>query len=223
MWRPMSSLRGLPVCARLSTLGRTNGCAMRSSITSHIRIRTVFGAVPHQLCPFHVITDLTHGVVTAVATERERLAKSKPQLGRGRPATTDKEARRLARQSQSMQQKIRDVFPDRFLCVTRHLTRAERTRFIHLTRGLPPLRKLREIMDHLYALFDRRCRTQSALGKLKKLRQWVRRFPWMGETLKKVFSPPREKALTFLDDKWLPATSHAVERGNRRHRQRQKS
>jgi hypothetical protein len=29
--------------------------------------------------------------------------------------------------------------------------------------------------------------------------------------------------LTFLDDKLLPSTSHAVERGNRRDRKRQKS
>ncbi len=32
-----------------------------------------------------------------------------------------------------------------------------------------------------------------------------------------------EKALVFLDDKLLPSTSHAVERGNRRYRKRQKS
>lgn len=74
----------------------------------------------------------------------------------------------------------------------------------------------------LYTLFDRRCRTQTALGKLKKLRQWVNRFTWIGETLKKVFSPHLEKALTFLDDTLLPATSNAVERGNRRHRKMQK-
>ena len=74
----------------------------------------------------------------------------------------------------------------------------------------------------MYALFDRRCRTQTALDKLKKLRQWVKRFTWIGDTLKKVFSPHLEKALTFLDDKLLPATSNAVARGHRRHRKRQK-
>jgi len=42
-------------------------------------IRTVFGAVPHQLCPFHVIKELTQGVLKAVATERDRLAKSQPK------------------------------------------------------------------------------------------------------------------------------------------------
>ncbi len=41
-------------------------------------IRTVFGNVRHQLCTFHVIKDLTQGVLRAVASERERLAKSTP-------------------------------------------------------------------------------------------------------------------------------------------------
>ena len=158
-----------------------------------------------------------------MAKERARLAKSKPKLGRGRPSSHDKAARRLARKSKAMQQKISDVFRERFLFVKRRLTHAERKRFLHITRGVSPLRKLREIMDHIYALFDRRCRTHTALGKLKKLRQWVSRFTWIGETLKKVFSPHLEKALTLLDDTLLPATSNAVERGNRRHRKMQKS
>src|SRR6266702_4769178 len=37
-------------------------------------IRTVFGKVPHPLCPFHVIKELTQGVLKAVAKARERLA-----------------------------------------------------------------------------------------------------------------------------------------------------
>jgi hypothetical protein len=185
-------------------------------------IRTVFGEVPHQLCTFHVIKELTQGVLKAVAKERERLATSKPALKRGRPSSTDKVARRLARQSKAIQQKIRDLFEHRFLFVQRRLTPSEHKRFVCITRGLPHLRKLREIMEHIYALFDRRCHTQTALGKLKKLRQWVKRFTWIGDALKKVFAPTLEKALTFLDETLLPATSNAVERGNRRHRKRQK-
>ncbi len=186
-------------------------------------IRQVFGDVPHQICTFHVIKELTKGVLKAVAKERQRLAKCKPKLKRGRPSSKDKEARRLARKSKRVQQKISALFKDRFLFVKRRLTGSERKRLVHITRGLPHLRKLRDIMDHIYALFDRRCRTQTAVGKLKRLRQWVSRFKWIGETLKKVFSPNLEKALTFLDDKLLPATSNAVERGNRRHRKMQKS
>ena len=48
------------------------------------------------------------------------------------------------------------------------------------------------------------------------------RFPPLGETRKKRFAPTLEKALTLLDDKLFPSTSHAVERGNRRYRTRQK-
>jgi len=183
----------------------------------------VFGAVPPQRCPFHRIKDLPQGVLKAVATERERLARSTPKVQRGRPSSKEQAARRRARKRKSLQQKIRDVFHDRFLLVKRHVKPSERKRLLHMPRGLPPRRQRRAIMEHLYALFDRRCRTQTALDKLKKLRQWVQRFTWIGDTLKKVFSPHLEKALTFLDDKLLPATSNAVERGNRRHRKRQKS
>lgn len=183
----------------------------------------VFGAVPHQLCTFHVIAELVKGILRALASERKRLETSKPKLKRGRPSSKDKEARRLARKSKRIQQKISDVFQHRFMFVKRRLTPSERKRLMSITRGLPHLRKLREIMEHVYALFDRRCRTHTALGKLAKLRCWVKRFTWIGDTLKKVFSPTLEKALTFLDDKLLPATSNAVERGNRRHRKMQKS
>lgn len=186
-------------------------------------IRNVFGDVPHQLCTFHVIKELTKGVLKAVAKERQRLATSKPKLKRGRPSSKDKEARRRVRKSKTIQQKISELFQDRFLFVRRHLKPSEHKQLLHITRGLPHLRKLREIMDHIYALFDRRCRTHTALNKLKKLRQWVSRFKWIGDTLKKVFSGNLEKALTFLDDKLLPATSNAVERGNRRHRKMQKT
>ena len=183
----------------------------------------VFRGVPHQLCQFHVVKELTKGILKAVAKERERLAQAKPKLKRGRPSSKEKAARRLSRKSKNIQQKISDLFQDRYLFVTHHLKPSERKRLMHITRGLPHLRKLREIMEHMYALFDRRCRTQTALDKLKKLRQWVQRFKWIGETLKKVFSPTLEKALTFLDDKLLPSTSNAVERGNRRYRKMQKS
>ena len=113
-------------------------------------LRQVFGDVPHQLCTFHVLKELTKGILKAVAKERERLARSKPLLKRGRPASKDKVARRLARQSKQIQEKISDLFQERFLFVKRHLIRSERKRLRHITRGRPQLRKLREIMDHMY-------------------------------------------------------------------------
>jgi hypothetical protein len=183
----------------------------------------VFSGVPHQICQFHVVKELTKGVLKAVAKERERLAQSTPKLKRGRPSSKDQAARRAARKNKVIQEQISELFQDRYLFVKRGLKASERKRFMHITRGLPQLRKLRELMEQVYALFDRRCRTQTALDKLTKLRQRLNRFKHLGETLQKLFSPTLEKALTFLDDKLLPSTSNAVERGNRRYRKMQKS
>lgn len=72
----------------------TDGCALYPE-----PIRLVFGDVPHQLCTFHVIKDLTKGILQAVAKERERLAQSKPKLKRGRASSKDHGARRRARKS----------------------------------------------------------------------------------------------------------------------------
>ena len=78
-------------------------------------------------------------------------------------------------------------------------------------------------MEQVYRLFDRRCRSHTALEKLARLRRRVRRFRGIGKPLRKLFFPAVEKALTFLDDKLLPSTSNAVERGCRRHRKMQKT
>ena len=115
------------------------------------------------------------------------------------------------------------LFHHRYLLVQRHVSKTERKLLWRITRGLPQVYMLRVLMEQVYALFDRRCRTQTALDKLATLRRRLLRFPQVGATLKKRFSPTLEKALTFLDDKLLPATSNAVERGNRRYRTRQKS
>jgi Transposase len=183
----------------------------------------VFSGVPHQICQFHVVKELTKGVLKAVAKERERLAPSTPKLKRGRPSSKDQAARRAARKNKVIQEQISELFQNRYLFVKRGLKASERKRFMPITRGLPQLRKLPELMEQVYALFDRRCRTQTALDTLTKLRQRLNRFKHLGETLKKLFSPTLEKALTFLDDQLLPSTSNAVERGNRRYRKMQKS
>jgi len=100
------------------------GITTAGSALSPAPIRTVWGEGRHPLCTCHVIKDLPHGIVQAVATARARLATSTPKLGRGRPSSTDKAARRLARTSTAMQQQIRAVFPDRLVFVTRRRTPA---------------------------------------------------------------------------------------------------
>ena len=147
----------------------------------------------HQICTFHVLKELTQGILRAVAATRRRLAHSKPKLPRGRPSSKEKTARRLARKSKQIQEKISGLFQGRFLFVKRRLKPSERQYLLSITRGLPQLRKLRDIMEHIYALFDRRCRTQSALDKLKKLRHWVKRFTWIGDTLTRCSRQPLKK------------------------------
>jgi hypothetical protein len=183
-------------------------------------LREVFGDVPHQLCEFHVLAEVVKAVVGAVASERKCLGAKQPTLPRGRPRT--KAAQKAARRKKRLEQKRADLFTHRYLFVQHHLSQSERKTLWRITRGLPQLRKLREIMEQVYTLFDRRCRTQTALDKLAKLRRRLQRFKQLGETLKKLFSPTLEKALTFLDDALLPSTSNAVERGNRRYRKMQK-
>jgi hypothetical protein len=184
-------------------------------------ISRVFGEVPHQSCEFHVLKELTKAVLRAVAKVRKELAAGKPKLGRGRPSSDA--ARKAARRRKRIEQKVGELFEHRWLFVRHDLTPRERRIFSRTTRGRPELRTLRNIMDEVYRLFDRRCRTETALEKLAKLRRRVRRFKKVGRTLQKLFSPNLEKALTFLDDKRLPSTSNAVERGYRRHRKMQKT
>ncbi|RMF39977.1 MAG: hypothetical protein D6753_12615 [Planctomycetota bacterium] len=177
--------------------------------------------MPHQLCEFHAIKELTKAVLRTVARIRKELAATKPKLGRGRPSTVA--ARKTARRRTRIHQKVGELFKHRHLFVRHDLTPTQRRTIQYIARGRPELRTLRDIMDEVYRLFDRRCRTDTALEKLAKLRRRVRRFKKVGKTLQKLFSPNLEKSLTFLDDKLLPSTSNAVERGYRRHRKMQKT
>ena len=183
-------------------------------------IANVFGPVQHQVCQFHVLAEVNKTVLKAVAKVRRHLKTTVPKMGRGRPSRAN---RRLAARKQRLQAKITDLFDHRHLFVQHHLTAAEQKTLRRITRGHPALRTLRQIMDEVYRLFDRRCRTDTALAKLARLRRRVSRFKGLRQTLNKLFSPTLDKALTFLDDALLPATSNAVERGNRRHRKMQKT
>jgi hypothetical protein len=205
---------------------RLRGLALRGVTTDGSPLypeplQAVFGNVPHQICEFHILKELTKAVLRAVAQVRKELAARKPPAKRGRPST--REAKRAVRRRERLQRKIADLFEHRYLFVQHDLTAANRRTLHQITRGVPRLRTLRELMEEVYRLFDRRCRTDTALAKLAKLRQRARRFKQVVPILNKLRSPNLEKALTFLDDKLLASTSNAVERGNRRYRKMQKT
>lgn len=181
----------------------------------------IFPGADHQVCEFHVLKEINKQILKAVTAVRRELKKKVPKLKRGRPSS--QADRSASRQKKRLQDKISDLFEHRYLFVKHSLTPKEKKIFLRITRGFYNLRHLRSIMDSVYGLFDRRCRTETALRKLAQLRHRLRRFKTLGQTLKKLFTPNIEKALTFLDDSQLPSTSNAVERGYRRHRKMQKS
>jgi hypothetical protein len=181
----------------------------------------VFGAIEHQVCRFHILAELNRAVLHAVASVRKHLAAQKPKLPRGRPGTP--EAKRKVRRRRHLVRKIGDLFEHRHLFVQRRLTPSERRLLQRISRGLPQLQALRQVVEEIHRLFDRRCRTETALTKLARLRQRVHRFKKLRPIFQKLQSPNLEKALTYLDDSLLGSTSNAVERSNRRHRKMQKS
>jgi len=183
-------------------------------------LQALWPGVPHQVCEFHVLKEILKAVLHAVAKLRKGLAAQLPKQPHGRPS---RERQAQARQVARRKQRVADLFAHRHLFVRHERTPAQRQLLQRLTRGLPQLRTLRAVVDEVYRLFDRRCRTATALGRLGKLRRRVRRLKRLGRTLDKLKGPNLEKALVFLDDGLLPSTSNAVERGNRRFRKAQKS
>ncbi|WP_406698228.1 hypothetical protein V5E97_05180 [Singulisphaera sp. Ch08] len=152
-----------------------------------------------------------------MAKVRKGLTAGAPKVGRGRRGT--QAAKRTVQRKKRIEHKAGELFEHRYLLVKRRLSASEHATLRRISRGQPQLRTLRELMEGVIRLFDRRCRLATALAKLARLR----RFGRLRETLKKLESPGLEKALVFLDARLLGTTSNAVERGNRRHRKMQKT
>ena len=183
-------------------------------------LKELWPGTRHQICEFHVLKEITKAVLHALAKLRKEMTAQIPQQPRGRPS---KERQGQAWLIAYQKRCVAKLFEHRYLFVRHHLSAAQQKQLRELVYGRPQLRTLRKIMDEVYRLFDRRCKTQTALKKLQRLRRRVRRFKKLGKSLDKLRSPNLEKALEFLDDKLLGATSNAVERANRRFRKAQKS
>src|SRR5215468_10103833 len=183
--------RGLTLC----------GVTTEGSALSPAPLREVFGQVRHQICQFHIVAEVVKAVVGAVASARKGLAAQQPKLRRGRPSTPA--AKQAARTKKRLAAQRTALFTHRYLFVQRHLNTTERKTLWRVSRSVPQLHALLAIMDQVYGLFDRRCRTQTALNKLRQLRRLLGRFPLLGDTLKKLYAPTLDKALTFLDDRLL--------------------
>ena len=185
-------------------------------------IAEVLGTMAHPICRCHILKALNKAILRVGAQVRKELVAQAPALPRGRPKETPG-AKRRHRHAPAIRQRVSELFEHRYLFVCHHLTPSQRATLPRLVRRESRLSALRSIMAEGYRLFERRCRTQTALAKLPRLRQRVKHYPSLTQSLDKLYSPNLEKALTFLDDKLLPSTSTAVERGNRRHRKMQKT
>ena len=83
--RVLPSLSGGAAAARLGAARRDHGWFAPLSGA----LAAVFGDVPHQICEFHVLKELTKAILRAVAKVRKQLAApQKPLVKRGRPSTT---------------------------------------------------------------------------------------------------------------------------------------
>jgi transposase-like protein len=185
-------------------------------------LKQLWPGVRHQVCRFHVLKEIIKAVLHTLAGVRKTLAAAIPKLPRGRPRR-DARSRACVRRAARLRKRIGELFEHRHLFVRRTLSASQKQELCRLSWGLPLLRTLRAVMDEVYRLFDRRCRTQTAMDKLRCLRRRLKRFKTLGKALDKLRGPNLEKALMYLDDKRLPGTSNAVERGNRRYRKTQKT
>ena len=193
----------------------TDGSALYPKV-----LKKLWPKARHQICKFHVIKEIIKAILHALAKLRKEMTAQVPKQPRGRPR---KEQEGQAWLIAYRKRCVAELFEHRYLFVRHHLSAAQQKQLRKLTYRRPKLRTLRKIMEEVYRLFDRRCKTETALKKVQRLRRRVRRFKKLGQALDKLKSPMLEKALTFLDDKLLEATSNAVERANRRFRKAQNS
>ena len=214
----LQSFRAILFCRELILHGiTTDGSSLYTE-----SVRTVFPGVRHQICEFHVKKETNKSVLKEVAQVRRELDKSKTKRSkRGRPSSLEEKA--AVRKNEKIQKKIGSLFEYRYLFVQKKLSSKERRILKEITKGLPALRELRKFVDAVYGLYDRRCRRRTALKKLEKLCKRLKKDDHWSQVLKKMESPTVAKSLVFLDDKKLPSTSNAVERGNRRFRKMQKT
>jgi hypothetical protein len=178
----------------------------------------IFPSAKHQICYFHILKEINQLALRCLARFRKSLPRP-PKRSRGRPRKGQRY--RLSR----LEKLRREIWEARYLWVQHYLTPAQRKKLQRLYRGQPFLRSLRELIDLVYGLFDRRCSVERARQKLEQLRQkklW-QELPLLLPIWKKLRSSNLEKALTFLDDDLLEGTSNAVERVNRGHRKFQKT
>jgi hypothetical protein len=129
--------RDLPLC----------GCTTDGSARSPTPLAEVFGDIPHQICPFHVVAEVHKAVLGAVASARKGLAATPPKRPKGRPSTPAAKAAARTKKRRAAQGAA--LFTPRSLFVQRHLPTTARKTLWRVSRGWPQLHALRAVMDQV--------------------------------------------------------------------------
>lgn len=191
----------------------------------------VFPGARHQICRFHMLKEINLLVLRALAQVRKQLRAEPRRRGRRPKRTTRRNRSETAAQKRARKERqrraaqSRAIWENRFLFVEKQLSTPQKRRLRGICRGRPELAALRQLVDLVYGLFDRRCRTATASKKLQVLRRrkLFQKFPVLEPVCRKLTSPNLDKALEYLDDDLLEGTSNAAERANRRFRKMQKT
>ena len=121
---PALSIRGLTRC----------GITTDGSALSPTPLEEVFGRVPPQICPLHIVAEVNKTVRGAVASARKSLAATQPKLPKGRPCT---QAAQTARTKKRLAAQRAALCTHRSLFVQRHLNHTERKTLGRVRHGLP--------------------------------------------------------------------------------------
>ena len=166
----------------LSALGiTTDGSSLYPKL-----LKELWPKARHQICEFPVLKEITKAVLHALAKLRKEMTTPIPKPARGRPS---KERQGQTGLMAYRKRCVADLFEHRYLFVRHHKSPAQQKQLPKLLYGRPQLRTLCKIMAAVYRLFDRRCKTQTALKKLQRLRRRVQRFKTLGQALNKLKSP----------------------------------
>ena len=184
-------------------------------------IAAVFGAVPHQVCQFHILHEVNKAILSAVAQERKRLAAGAPKLPRGRPSS--KAAKRAAGRKKRIKQKVGELFANRYLFVQRRLSPSERATLQRICRGWPQLRSLRGADGGGLPVVRSAVPDGHSVGQAGEAAGAVAAVRPAAEGAQEAAGAGVGEGPGVLGRAAAGATSNAVERGNRRYRKMQKT
>ena len=106
-------------------------------------IAAVFGAVPHQVCQFHILHEVNKAILSAVAQERKRLAAGAPGNCRGAVPAQRRPSVPLGARSGSSRRWVSCAFGTGTCSCSGEYSPSERATLQRICRGWPQLRSLR--------------------------------------------------------------------------------